>query len=427
MNVALYINIAVEYSAIIVALSYLLNIKLNWQKGLYLILFIILPSILFFFLVSQWIMIPVLLVSLGIFFYLLSKKHRVWMDITIVCIGGVLANYLAKFILYFFSQGNNFIYELLYICSFLLIFIAYIYLYKQLIQKINEILMLSTTSKFFIFLILFLTALAFYLNIYFAEHMNSTSTLNMNLMIQLLYFIIVIIVLGVFLYSIHNTYRAKRKVLETEQFMQYMTALEEVNRDMQKFRHDYTNILLTIQGYLDQKDMEGLQSYFQQSIVQTGRQTLVKHQTLGRLDNLESVELKGLLATKILQADALNIPAIIEIPRPVPMLQMSIVDIARVMGILMDNALEAVKELTEGNIRVAIFPTDNEMVQLLIENSYGDMSPNIGKLFQQGYSTKGQGRGSGLTIAKAIIGSYPNAMMHTRVEDGKFIQELSIY
>src|SRR5690606_23745818 len=81
-----------------------------------------------------------------------------------------------------------------------------------------------------------------------AEHMNSTSTLNMNLMIQLLYFIIVVIVLGVFLYSIHNTYRAKRKVLETEQFMQYMTALEEVNRDMQKFRHDYTNILLTIQG-----------------------------------------------------------------------------------------------------------------------------------------------------------------------------------
>lgn len=45
MNVALYINIAVEYSAIIVALSYLLNIKLNWQKGLYLILFIILPSL----------------------------------------------------------------------------------------------------------------------------------------------------------------------------------------------------------------------------------------------------------------------------------------------------------------------------------------------------------------------------------------------
>ncbi|MEC1178561.1 GHKL domain-containing protein [Metasolibacillus meyeri] len=246
-------------------------------------------------------------------------------------------------------------------------------------------------------------------------------------MIQVSYLIVMVIIVGIFLYSVNTSYRAKKKVLEIEQFMQYMTALEEVNRDMQKFRHDYTNILLTIQGYLDQKDMEGLQSYFQQSIVQTGRQTLVKHQTLGRLDNLESVELKGLLATKILQTDALNIPAIIEIPRPVPMLQMSIVDIARVVGILMDNALEAVRELPEGNISVAIFPTDDEMVQLIIENSYGDTPPHIGKLFQQGYSTKGQGRGSGLTIAKAIIGSYPNAMMHTRVEDGKFIQELSIY
>ena len=48
------------------------------------------------------------------------------------------------------------------------------------------------------------------------------------------------------------------------------------------------------------------------------------------------------------------------------------------------------------------------------------------KLGDHGYSSKGQGRGIGLSNYKKILAKYERAMPFTTIRDGYFIQELKI-
>ena len=48
------------------------------------------------------------------------------------------------------------------------------------------------------------------------------------------------------------------------------------------------------------------------------------------------------------------------------------------------------------------------------------------KIFQEGYSTKGNNRGMGLSILQEIIHRSENMTMETRVENNEFIQEIMI-
>lgn len=50
-----------------------------------------------------------------------------------------------------------------------------------------------------------------------------------------------------------------------------MHSLELINNDMQKFRHDHANILVTMQGYIEIEDFDGLKTYFKKHIFSAGR------------------------------------------------------------------------------------------------------------------------------------------------------------
>lgn len=64
---------------------------------------------------------------------------------------------------------------------------------------------------------------------------------------------------------------------------------------------------------------------------------------------------------------------------------------------------------------------------IVIINSCPEDTPPIYKLFEKGFSTKGENRGLGLNNMREIIGSYDNVCLDTLIENGEFIQNIEVF
>ncbi|WP_339288367.1 GHKL domain-containing protein [Ureibacillus sp. FSL K6-0786] len=227
------------------------------------------------------------------------------------------------------------------------------------------------------------------------------------------------------IYSINETNKLKHEKIQKALFSQYMSSLNEINIEMQKFRHDYKNILITMERYIDNKDLDGLKKYFKEKIINTEKNTLLKNSLIHDLGNLELMELKGLLLTKLLTAVEKKIDIQIEIPEKIDSIYMDIIDLSRMIGILIDNAIEASIECENPFINLAIMKTNDNSVLMIIENNFTN-TLDIHQLYKNHYSTKKGNRGYGLNNVKDILNNYPNVLMNTSIEENIFIQEIEI-
>ena len=96
--------------------------------------------------------------------------------------------------------------------------------------------------------------------------------------------------------------------------------------------------------------------------------------------------IKGLVTTKILQAQEKNIPISIEVPELIDRIEMNTVDLSRIIGIIIDNAIEASEELEDTLIRIAFINVETSV--MFIMNKCKEDMPKIHELFQDSFSTK---------------------------------------
>ncbi|HWJ77944.1 MAG TPA: GHKL domain-containing protein, partial [Niallia sp.] len=241
---------------------------------------------------------------------------------------------------------------------------------------------------------------------------------------QITYFTIMLFVLYLTIVNIKKENHFRRVEIETAQFTDYMRSLEVINNDMQKFRHDHANILASMQGYIEINDFEGLKKYFRKHIFSAEEDTLKRNMRLANLSKLQITGIKGLILTKTLQAEKEGITVNIEVPDVIDELSMNIIDIARILGIFLDNAIEAnMQNHTDKEIDIAIFKSRSNSIMIIIENTIeDDHSVKIDKIFNDGFSTKGDNRGKGLSTVRSIINTYPNVVLRTNVNNGVFSQ-----
>ena len=105
-------------------------------------------------------------------------------------------------------------------------------------------------------------------------------------------------------------------------------------------------------------------------------------------------------------------------------------EFCRILGILLDNAIEAAKECEEKVINVRFikdFKVNRELV--IIENSYKKVDLDIEKIFEKGYSTKKEEKdnhGLGLWTVRKILNQTDNLSLFTKAGE-LFSQQLEIY
>lgn len=211
-----------------------------------------------------------------------------------------------------------------------------------------------------------------------------------------------------------------------DNLQEYMTQIEELYQNLRTFRHDYANIMISMAGYIEEKDMDGLKKYYEKQIFPVNYLLNKERDAVAKLHNLEVIELKSLIAVKINYALEMGIEVNLEITEKIDKINMKSVDLVRIMGILLDNAIEACQECKSPDICLGIIKM-NQDITLIVKNTYVKQNIDYSKLGSLGVSSKGERRGTGLYNIKNIINVYDNVVMDTEYESGYFTQLVEIY
>ncbi len=107
---------------------------------------------------------------------------------------------------------------------------------------------------------------------------------------------------------------------------------------------------------------------------------------------------------------------------------MKIYEFSRILGILLDNAIEAARECEEKMVRVEIRKDSRRNRQVLvIENTYLKEKIDFEHMFEKGVSSKEHNTGLGLWEVNKILKKYPNANLNTFHDEHFFTQTLELY
>ncbi|MBC6316621.1 sensor histidine kinase [Listeria grandensis] len=296
----------------------------------------------------------------------------------------------------------------------------------MILGRINKEVIFKGRHLILVVVVSAVTVGLFYYYIWQGEKAGFTdNVLRSNALVFIIYAIIMSIVLLVIAKSAIKNAKVEAQALQMRQLREYVGALEALQKDMRVFRHDYVNILSGINGFISNEDMDGLSVYFRTKVIPMNSDMEVNISKLSTLRNLEVIELKGLFATKMIRAQEMGVDAQVEVYKVIDNINMDSIDLCRVTGILLDNAIEAVIGTGDPSIRVAIIQK-KEAIVLIFANSLPEDSPPVHQFFEEGFSTKGENRGIGLPTLKKTLKKYPNVSLDTKVTQHGFVQELEI-
>ena len=244
-------------------------------------------------------------------------------------------------------------------------------------------------------------------------------------------FITIINIISIFTYVVVSFYtiftvsKLEATSMNLEESQLYNKTLQMLQDNTRAFRHDFSNIVQGMAGFIDKNDMEGLKKYYSQlieDIQHTNNLTTLSPEVVN------NPAIYNVLATKYHKADQLGIKINLEAFLNMNDLHIKIYEFTRVLGILMDNAIEAAKECDEKIINVVFRKDSKRHMQLLIvENTYTNKDVNTDKIFEKGYSTKQGNTGLGLWEVRQILKKNNNLNLFTTKNDEFFTQQFEIF
>lgn len=241
-------------------------------------------------------------------------------------------------------------------------------------------------------------------------------------------FLSFISLISYFILSIYSLTRAFKLTLTTrklESAEEYNNTLRILHDNVRGFKHDFDNIVTTIGGYIKTEDIEGLKKYYLELEDDCQR---VNTLYILNPDVVNNAGIYNLLTKKYYEADSKDIKVNITFLLDLNTLSMKIYEFARILGILLDNAIEASSECAEKIINLT-FRNDikNSRQLVTIENTYKNKNIDTEKIFEKGVSGKQNHSGLGLWEVRNIIKKSNNINLYTTKNDSFFFQQLEIY
>jgi len=233
---------------------------------------------------------------------------------------------------------------------------------------------------------------------------------------------------GVIFYarSLHERMTLRQKEAEQEILRQYTEQIEQQQGIVSKMQHDIGNILSSMEGYLENDDIAGLKDYFYTKIKVAAATITDNNSSMVRLANIKVPEIKATLAGKLAVALSTGIDTTFEANDTIDNIAVDSIALVRLLGIIMDNAIEELATLGSGRLIVACYKA-GDGVTFVVQNTCRADIQKLHELEQVGFSTKGENRGLGLNNLAAIAETYPdNIALHTSIESGNFTQKLRI-
>lgn len=219
-------------------------------------------------------------------------------------------------------------------------------------------------------------------------------------------------------------YEQKVKDKELIYLKKYTDSLEKDQEQSARFRHDYKNLLLSLkeratfhQDLALKEQIESLEHYSQPYLTDKFAYRYLK--------NVKNEYVKSLLLSKMYEASQQYIHCTFECPNEIQKIPMDIFDFIRVLGILIDNALEAAVGSDEKEVSIAIYQ-DETQLEFTIINHFDNEAIALEKMTQKGVTTKEGHQGLGLSNIEEINKKNKNMFVNYRVESKQFLAQVVV-
>lgn len=140
--------------------------------------------------------------------------------------------------------------------------------------------------------------------------------------------------------------------------------------------------------------------------------------------------LRGLIYSKVLYMQQnkinyeLNISPSLKAVELIELGEKNIIDMCKIVGVFLDNAIEEVSKLKNGKISISMYIVDDTLSIEISNNFEGNF--DIERISDPGYTTKGKGHGYGLSLVRKIINENKYMTNLKRIDKDVFTQILNI-
>ena len=248
---------------------------------------------------------------------------------------------------------------------------------------------------------------------------------NLPLIITFLSFLSMLAYFAISIYSLTRVMKLASTTQKLQNAEEYNKTLSILHDNVRGFKHDFDNIVTTIGGYVKTNDIEGLKKYYVQ--LEDDCQKVNNLYVLNpKLINNPGVY--SLLTTKYHESEEKGIKVNMSLLLDLSKLNMKIYEFTRVLGILLDNAIDASSECEEKLMNI-IFRDDakNHRQLIIVENTYKDKNVDTEKIFNKGFTGKENHTGLGLWEVRKILSKNKNLDLYTSKNEKYFSQQIEIY
>ena len=195
--------------------------------------------------------------------------------------------------------------------------------------------------------------------------------------------------------------------------------LESIVEGLKRFKHSYDNTLASIEGYALREDLAGLNAYLEEILAEKTKNESVNY---FKLNFIQNPAITGLVISKMIYAEKLDVRFVLKVRSEAADLPVKSGHLCDILGVLLDNAIEAAAESSGKEVffKIEEFP---DTYVFDIRNSVS-APPDRSRMFEKGWTTKGENRGFGLYMVRDILSRYENVILNSTFENGVFEQEL---
>ncbi|MBC2067693.1 sensor histidine kinase [Listeria booriae] len=216
----------------------------------------------------------------------------------------------------------------------------------------------------------------------------------------------------------------KIKITQQKEYLALTAAqqenLERQNKSLKGLKHDFNNMLISIQFFLQKNDYSGLAEYMQDIGM------MVDDDISLELPEIRNMPIKGLLLAKLLQARDSGVRINMEATEIIDQIPVSTAKCVRILGVILDNAMEAAQESEDATVDIFIYSQNKRLHFLVMNTMKRSNDVDIETLYQPGYSSKGSGRGYGLYNIRKLVKNDNKLAFQSSIVNGSFIAKFSI-
>lgn len=304
----------------------------------------------------------------------------------------------------------------LFVCSGMLLLT--IILRKLLKKLINY--NLSTNKKIIVMSSITLVMLAI-----FFYNLIKTFEFNNNI---ITYLVIIVMLICILLYLFKQKIENEKISKKYDELLDVMKSYESDIEEQRTLRHETKNEFATIKCKLQDKENNKTIIEYIDSVI--GEKEKAGSTKYSKFKYLPSNGLKGFFYYKFIEAEKKGINVSINISKQIENSFLKDIetkdfkDLARIIGVYLDNAIEASSTSEDKKLGIEMYLI-KEKIEIIITNTFNN-EINLDKIGKESFSTKGKHRGHGLLLVNKILSENNMFEAKNEIRGNIYIQSLKI-